>query len=295
MKKILNIILINLFLLIVLFLIVDYISVFVQFYQPYYAEGLDIPARLENNLDYDKDKKSIITVGCSFTYGEDINMEDTISYKLQQLTKRKVYNTGRTSWGPQFVLRDIQLGEVFNKREIIPPEYVIYTFISDHIRRIYTDYFTTTENTIYDLYKIKNNQLVLNPPKVRLINYLKITMAWKRLNWLLYCSTSNDAKFDRLKLYVLAIKDEISKKYPGAKTVVVVYHPEADSKQHEIKPFRTERWSELEEKGIQVIRFDTPEYDFLMDYDYLAHDGAHPSAKAWDVLVPEIAKRLGLM
>lgn len=292
--KLLKIILINLFVIIAVFIIIDYMIVCVQFYQPYYAEGFDIAGRLENNIDYDINKKSIITMGCSFTYGENIDQEETLSYKLQQLTKRKVYNTGRTSWGPQFILRDIQKGDFFNKLEIVPPEYVIYTFISDHIRRIYTDYFTTTENTIYDLYEIKNDKLILRPPKVRPVNYLQITMAGKRLNWLLYCNTSNDKKFDRLKLYIFAMQEELSKRYPGVKMAVVVYHPEANSQQHNITPFRTERWGELEEKGIQVIRFDTPEYDFLMNYEYLAYDAAHPSGKAWDTLTPIIIDKLNL-
>lgn len=277
-----------------MFFVLDEIANCIQFYHPEYWEGYDTE-RIENSLPYDENKKSIFTIGCSFTFGNNIKPDETIAYKLQELTKRKVYNKGQSTWGPQFVLRDIQLDEHFNGKEIVEPEYFIYTFISDHIRRLYCDYFYISNNAIYNLYSIKDNKLILNPPKARFVNYLQITTFARRLNWLIFQMTPNDKKFDRLKLYMLTMRDELKKRFPDSKFVIVVYNSEADTEHNNIKPFKTNRWSELEDEEIIVIRFDTPEYNFLTENEYLASDGQHPSAKAWDRLVPVIAQRLNLV
>ena len=294
MKKTINIVFINIFFIVIIFFLIDEIANCIQFYHPKYWEGYDT-SRIENSLPYDKDKKSIFTLGCSFTFGNNIEADETISYKLQKLTKRKVYNKGQSTWGPQFVLRDIQQDEYFNGRKIVEPEYFIYTFISDHIRRIYCDYFFMGSKVIYNLYSIKDNKLVLNPQKVRPINYFQVTTIAKEINWLTFNMTSDNDKFDRLKLYLLTMKDELNKRFPDSKFVVVVYNSEADTEHNNIKPFKTDRWSELEQDGIIVIRFDTPEYNFLTEKEYLASDGQHPSAKAWDRLVPVIAQKLNLV
>ena len=132
MKKIIGIIFINILFIVIIFFVLDEIANCIQFYHPGYWEGYTLD-RIENSLPYDKDKKSIFTLGCSFTYGSSINADETLSYKLQKLTNRKVYNKGQSAWGTQFVLRDIQLDEYYNGREIVEPEYFIYTFISGNI------------------------------------------------------------------------------------------------------------------------------------------------------------------
>lgn len=281
--------------LIVLLLAFDEISTCFQYYRPIYLNGY-MTDRIENTLDYDKNKKSVILLGCSFTYGETIYDTENFSYKLQELTHRKVYNKGNPSWGPQFVLRDIQKSDFFNNQEIVEPEYAVYTFITDHLRRIYTDYFSIDNDGIFDLYQIKNNRLVLNDEKVRFANYIKISTLVKRLNWLWFNMLSDNQKFDRLKLYIFTIKEELEKRYPGIKLVVIVYNPNADTTTHHLKPFRTERWSELEQAGIIVIRFDSPEYDFLQKEEYLSEvDYQHPGPKVWETLTPVIARKLNLL
>lgn len=296
MKKTLKIIFFNIIFALILILALDEISNCIQYYHPaYLGLGGYSTDRIENALDYDKNKKSVIFVGCSFTYGQAIYATENISYKIQELTHRKTYNKGNSDWGPQFVLRDIQNSSLFNGDEIVEPEYVVYTLTSDHLRRIYIDYFSRLNDIIYDLYRIENNKLIFNEPKVRFVNYIKMTNAVKNLNFLRYRLLPDDKKFDRLKLYLLTINDEIKKRYPDAKFVVIVYNPEADAASHNIKPFRTERWGELEKEGIIVIRFDTPEYNFLNGDEYVSQiDYVHPSAKVWEVLAPVISDKLGL-
>ena len=301
MKKAVKIISVNILILLLMFFILDYISLGIIFYKPITTAYWE-DSRLEPSIDYDSRKKSIITIGCSFTYGYGLEQNETLAYKLQQATNRKVYNRGANGWGPQFVLKDIQTSKFFNEfkteshdDEIVKPEYIIYTFIPDHVRRIYSDYFGTTDRVTYHLYDIKGNKLVRRKIEIDITDYINIMALVKRIKWIKYLNTSNDKKFDRLKLYLYAMKDEINKRFPDAKFVILVYNNLADmSKKHSV-PFTTDRWGELENDGFIILRFDTPEYNFLADNDYLLEtDFEHPGAKAWDVLVPIIIDRLGL-
>ncbi len=297
MIKFVKIIFVNFFLFVFLFCLTDYILIVKNFYNPYFVEYTDSD-RLENTLKFDGNKKSIILAGCSFTYGSGINADENMSYKLQKLTNRKVYNRGIESWGPNANLKDIQTSPFFNNREIIEPEYYIYTFISDHLRRIYIDYWETNpfnNNKIYNLYTIRNNKLILKE-KVNLLNYIQNTYLIRRLNRAVFDITPDNNKFDRLKLYLYEIKKELEKRYPNIKMVIIVYYPELDTKYtHEILPFRTERWKEFEDDGFIVIRFDKSEFEFLNENSYISpNDNIHPSGKAWDTLVPIIINKLKL-
>ena len=295
MYKFIKGIIISVLILIIMFFAYDEILTCIQHYKPVYINYYKTD-RIENELDYDKNKKSVIVVGCSFTYGETIYANENLSYKLQELTHRKVYNKGNPAWGPQLVLRDIQKSELFNGQDIIEPEYVIYTFITDHLRRMYADYFSVDNDGIFDLYKVKNNKLILKEEKAGFKNYLTITTFVKKLNWLWFNTIPDNQKFDRLKLYIMTMKEEIEKRYPKAKLVVIVYNPEADTHTHNLQPFRTDRWSELEDAGIIVIRFDGEEYNFLQQKEYLSEvDNVHPGPKAWETLVPIIAEKLNLL
>ena len=295
MQKIIKVILVNVLVFLLGIFILENIVVWSQYYIPCHHK-FDNDNRNENLLGYDKNKKSIIVAGCSFTYRNGIYSNENISYKLQQQTKRKVYNRGIPGWGPQGNLKDIQKLPFFNKRKIIEPEYYIYTFISDHLRRIYIDYWDTKfSNEVYNLYKIRNNKLIPRD-KITLLDYIKVMQITKRINKYIFDITPDDKKFDRLKLYLYKIREELQKKYPNIKVVILVYNPDVDTVEtHKIKPFRTERWKELENDGFILLRFDTPEYDFLTSQDYITQiDNVHPSAKAWDTLVPIIVEKLGL-
>ena len=302
MKKAVKIISVNILILVLMFFIIDYISLGIIFYDPPIPFILGDFSRLEQDIDYDSSKKSIITLGCSFTYGEGIEPNETLAYKLQQATNRKVYNRGVNGWGPQFVLKDIQTSKFFNEfmpethdDKIVEPEYVIYTFIPDHVRRIYSDYFSVIDRVVFHLYDVRGNKLVRRKNEVDFTDYINLLTLVKRIKWIKYLNTSNDKKFDRIKLYFYAMKDEINKRFPDTKFVIIIYNSQSDISHNHSVPFTTTRWNELENDGFIVLNFDTPEYNFLADHEFLSQlDFEHPGPKAWDALVPIIVDRLGL-
>ncbi len=303
MKKILKIIFINFLAILTILVFADWFLLANEFYKPYWLS----PAtsnwaffRPENDISFDDTKKSVITAGCSFTFGSYIELEDTFAYKLQQYTNRKVYNVGISGFGPQQLLWQIQHDDFFNKKQIIEPEYYIYTFISDHIRRMYANYFdlgAQYDNWITGYYKVRNKKLI--PRKKDIVtfeDYIKISKVMKLLNYTMYrYIKTNDQKFDLLKLYLHEINNELKKRYPNIKPVIIIYNLNCDTYTHNNSiPFLTDRWHELEDEGFILIHFDTPDFDYLNTNEFLTWDNIHPSGKSWDSLVPIIADKLKL-
>lgn len=279
---------------------IDYIKSILNLYKPVptsqeYLIGTKLygGSRFEQNLEYDKSKPPIITIGCSFIYGDEIEQKDTFAYKLQKLSGRKVYNYGTPGHGPQHVLYKIQYSPFFKQKDL-NPQYVIYIFITDHLRRMYTDYADYTNMTKYLKYTKRGNHLLLidNPLKIKLIDYIKITALGRIYNNFIWkCSTDN-AHFNLLKLYLTESKKSLNKKYKETKFVIIVYNSNKNSESVGIIPFHTDRWKEFEDLGFIVINWDNEKYDFLNHYDYIT--GIHPSGKVWDRLTPEIIERLNI-
>lgn len=292
MQKKLLIIFINIILVLNVVIITDWIFCTGEFYKviypmtPVYDNG-----REENDLPINKNKGSIVTVGDSFTFGDFINQEDTFSYKLQQKTQRKTYNRGYSGGGVQHVLYQLEYSDFFNN--LSPePEYIIYTFIGDHARRIYVNYIAGISNQKNLRYSNKNGKLVLNNLDVTPVDKIKVSMLAKKIEDLSFKLKSNNTKFDFLKMHILECKKIIDKKYKKTKFVVLVYNPNLDL--HIQKPFYSNRWGELEKEGIKVIRLDDKKYDYLNTKDYLAEDDIHPSGKAWDEITDIVIKELNL-
>ena len=73
---------------------------------------------------------AILTVGDSFTYGDEVRDEETWPAQLQRLTGRRVLNGGVTGYGfDQMVLRAEQLAAAHN------PSVLVVSFIVDDVRR----------------------------------------------------------------------------------------------------------------------------------------------------------------
>ena len=298
MKKLLFIIFINFLFFVFIIIFFDWIFLASENYKVGNIPQewtLGITNRFENNIPYKKNKSTILTIGDSFIIGSNIEDNDTLSYKLQKLTGHKTYNYGMAGQGIQHVLYKLQnspiLDKIFENKQ---PEYIIYVFISDHIRRMYCNYLVPRDKVKYLKYmKVNSNELALIPDDIRISDYLKITHIAKRFNNFMYQLKNENDNFDFFKLYMKEIKKVMDKKYSQSKFVVIIYNANIVDT-HGVKNFHTERWNELEEMGFIVINFDTEEYNYLIQNEYRASDRFHPSGKAWDKLAPIIIERLKL-
>jgi len=84
----------------------------------------------------DANARSILFFGCSYTFGDGVNDEETMPYLvgLKTNAKYRVYNFGWPGYGPHQMLAAIEHGMVSDIVEC-EPAYVIFTAIVDHTFR----------------------------------------------------------------------------------------------------------------------------------------------------------------
>lgn len=235
-------------------------------------------------------KKPIVVFGCSFAYGFSLNNEQTFSYKLSKLAKVPVYNRAENGWGIQHMLYQSKLDELY--KQIPEPEYVIYIYINDHIRRLYLLTFSSwniLEEEQNLRYKEKNGQLI------EIQNRNPILRQIKRLYFVNKIHHSYVKKFilrkgNEKNFYDFAFKHfaeaktEMEKHWKNTKYVIFFY----DSNKED-----TYLKDKLKDIGYIIINksdltnedLTSPQY-FLTNY--------HPNENAWDLLTPLIIKKLNI-
>lgn len=77
----------------------------------------------------------LIFFGCSFVFGEGVEDKETMPYYFQNISPFQVYNYGIPGYGPQHMLRKLQLIN-FNKEVQQEKGCAIYVFIDEHIERL---------------------------------------------------------------------------------------------------------------------------------------------------------------
>lgn len=79
---------------------------------------------------------AILFIGDSFTFGEGLNDDETLSYFLQESTLRSAINTGMHGYGAHQALKILEDEKIYRQRTNGKAvKAVIYRFILDHINR----------------------------------------------------------------------------------------------------------------------------------------------------------------
>ena len=238
------------------------------------------PILIGNSSDIITKKLPIVLFGCSYTYGWNLDNNQTFSYKLYKKTGRTVFNFGIVGAGVQQTLFMLQN----NILKCIPqPEYVIYTFICDHINRMNVCFYFDEYGVIYYKYN-KNKDLVLMSD---LDLYYWHSYILRRIYNLLYEKKLLMYKRDNnefLLKHFLAVNNEIKKSSNNTKFVLFVY--DGDSIIENIE-------EELKKNGIIVIYLSQLSKENFSDKKYMVDD-SHPSEKAWDIIVPLLIKKLNI-
>ncbi len=119
-----------------------------------WVSNIEVSGFRSNGQPAPADGSSILTVGDSFTFGDEVNDNETWVARLEALIKRRVHNAGVPAYGlDQTVLRAERLVEQYK------PALVIVSFISHDIDR--------SEYSFYGRWKpyfeLKNGTLMLQP------------------------------------------------------------------------------------------------------------------------------------
>ncbi len=228
-------------------------------------------------------RDAVLFFGCSFTFGEGLNDEETMPFLVSQGAKTQVYNFGFSGYGPHQMLSAIENGLVALKVEC-NPKYAIYQTGFFHVARSAGESAWDHHGPKYILNpdgKIKFAGHFDDPPMIRMINGLVDRSAtYKNLisQWNLV--TKGDV--ERYLAIVLASKNDLLKRYPGLEFHVIFWDYKAMKGSPELNwgvPQEIPVLEGLQQEGIRVHRVS----DILPGYerynDYHLPDG-HPNAAA---------------
>lgn len=243
--------------------------------------------KFRKQVNVESNKKPIIIFGCSFAYGENLKENQTFSYKIAMKTKRPVYNRAMSSWSVQHMLFQLQNEIIFKNNE--KPEFIIYVFMSDHMRRMFVPMFFPTEDYYNLRYLKKGNTLILEDINKKSLRGLYIKNLLEE-TYVIRCKLKQPTEsFDTLKLMLKESKKEAEKKYSGVKFVVLKY-----MNVNNYWYLNTNRWQELEKEGFIILDTKKLTRKDLSKNEYKQKDNIHPNEKAWDIIVPALIKELNL-
>ena len=233
--------------------------------------------------------KPIILFGCSFTAGFGLENNETFSYKLAQYTNRSVYNRGRSGTGLPFLYYQLSDNEIIKE---LPknPEYIIFTLIPNHFPRLfrYRNFVLTGEHTLR--YKIQDNKLVEDKIKFPFLHSFFTSIVIEE-----YLENKNSLDTKKVTDLTLKIFDEsykiIKEKFPNTKFVILYYEGPWDKKN--IYDNLLKEISKIS-NDIIIIHINEKLPQLTEKDEYWLEDKAHPSSKAWDLIVPMISKELNL-
>lgn len=230
--------------------------------------------------------KPIILYGCSFTYGEKLNNNETFSYQLANYVKRPVYNFGIKGHCIQHALFMVRKDEHY--KNFTEPEYVIYTYIPAHLNRLLnTNYWG---NTSYLQYKVKNNHLVQINSIFKFWHPTIFYNTTKEVIYNKWLDKNKTKRYNLMKLYFNELRDAFHKHYPNTKFVILLYDYEFID--------MNIMWNDLEKDGFIIYKVsdianinpNDKEYKNPVEIDRWEH----PNKKAWGKIIPELSKKLGL-
>ena len=228
-----------------------------------------------------KSDKSILLLGCSYTYGSNLEANQSFSYYLSSITGQTVYNLGIPGAGVQYALYMTSQDEFAKKYPNV--ELAIYTFIDDHLNRnnelikcsIFAPYCNFRMVKKGDKY-VKASEWYAFPSKFFLFRYFLDGVVSIRNSKIFYeknCKTFADM----LNL----TNRNLKKMYPNSKFVFLCYQYDKNSE-----------WFKYLDKDILVLStYDIKEID-LNRPEYRHGNDPHPTEKVWKDLVPLLVEKL---
>ncbi len=235
---------------------------------------------------------SIIVFGCSFAYGSFIQDKETFAYKLANLTKRPVYNRSIAGWGIQHIYF-LTHNETFYEGIEKTPEYAIYIFIPDHMRRMRLLVAHPFSSGRYYNLTLKNHQLSELKPPIYLLYSSYIGKAICEKYTSVKTSPSNmEENWELAEKILVESREALKKRYPHIKFVILKYYgvdmnplPWTDNEIF---------WDRLKKDGFIIVDSRDLTGTVLNKEEDLARDYLHPSGKAWDKVIPPLIKKLKL-
>ncbi len=228
-------------------------------------------------------KKPIIWFGCSFAEGAGLEDNFTPCYKISELTGRSCINKAKGATGTQFMLYQLQDNNFINSAP--EAEYIIYTFIYNHIQRLYNYQINPLIDMFNLRYKIENGQLKNITPE---FNPIYSSFFIKRLlNKKVFKQSEQESINFILFNKIMQESLNITKKnYPNSKFILLEF---PDLSRKELPDYEVKN---LERMGITVVKVTDLIKDInIYEEKYWLSDNIHPTAEAWDLILPKLKEQ----
>ena len=263
----------------------DVIRAKYEFVKKITKEYLD--RKIQKKEGKNTDKGSIIIAGCSFADGQELDEQNRFHSVLSDASGRTVYNFGFPSASINWIYKRLLLDNK-SSSEYNNPEYFIYVYIPDHIRRLFS--FETQTSTANIRYKIKNGRL---EETKSIIDVLYPLFSIKKLARYITAKETNEEVKNNLPLFnklMFETKKLADEKYNHPKFILLDY-PQLDNddglSEQEIKTLG----------GAGIIYINVEEligHELINREEYFVSDKIHPNERAWQEIAPALAKRLEL-
>lgn len=244
--------------------------------------------RLPDGTEY-KNKTPIILFGCSYAFGQHLNSNQTLSYKLAHNLKRPVFNRGISGGSFQHMYMQVMDNSFWE--DIPKSDTVIYVMISDHYRRTMLRYFDILDHHILPHYLKKGNKLIKNNCNNKLLDFINSLYISKTLNHI-YAEnfTMNPQNADKLTdlalLYFTETRKELQKHWGEDFKFIILMYEDWNIM------YKEELIKKLQDNGFIVIcTKDITDEDLRIE-KYQMQDNHHPTEAAWDLLLPELIKKI---
>jgi len=235
-------------------------------------------------------RKFLVFLGCSFTFGEGVNDDETMPAAAARLAPdHRVYNHGCSGHGPQSVLARISDPNWANQiRETEGT--LVYTFIDGHVRRALGLMSVMQWNQIAPYYRVAEGDRL-----ERCGNFLTGRPFVSAAYWILGQSEAlrafdvdipprlTDSHFAFAASMIEDAAREFREKFPRGRFVVMC-HPRCRMAGLFIRSLRS--------KHIQVLDYSLRAE--LEDSRYFIQGDGHPNGKGYEAVTRTLLKDLGL-
>ena len=237
-------------------------------------------------------KPPVWLMGCSYAWGYLLDNDKTFAEKISNLTKRPVYNWSWCGIGPAEALIRLYTNKNDKYLPKTPPEYIIYIYMYNHTARHPCNY-----NILYAL-----KEFGVIDEKNTIFDRLYF---FRSIRQNIFNKYHDYDKF--MKQMFRAMIKETKKRYPDSKFVILIYSDTDKDVKDGHSPLvkedydmlnSDEFWEETKNDGAIIIKTkDLIGRDMDRPEDRVPNDTSatpHPTSEAWDLIVPELAKKLSM-
>lgn len=219
---------------------------------------------------------SIVVTGCSMAYGESLDDEQTVSYKLSKLMNKTVYNYAIVGGGLNHILYMLEKNELKNYIDD-DVEYFLYFYNPDHLRRIFIRCCSK-----FIFYEKKKNGLQIK-------NDLFLENFWS------YILLHDEIRFNTIPvmnrraenyflLYLSEIESKIKALYPNAKFVIVKFSDRG------LNTDISKMYNVIDIPKLTNIDVMSNEEESIKKYNI--DDAYHPNENYWNEVLPVLIEEL---